>query len=106
LVPHGGQSVLEPAAAGKPIVTGPHTRNFEAVVKEFLSRDAIVQTSGTAADDGRGSLESEFAKLLENPARRRELGENARAVMNANRGATSNTIEELKAFMADAGGKR
>src|SRR5258706_7187455 len=33
LIPHGGQSIYEPAAAGKAIITGPHTANFEAVVR-------------------------------------------------------------------------
>jgi 3-deoxy-D-manno-octulosonic-acid transferase len=31
LIPHGGQSVIEPAAEGKAIVTGPYTENFVAV---------------------------------------------------------------------------
>jgi 3-deoxy-D-manno-octulosonic-acid transferase len=44
LIPHGGQSILEPAIEGKAIVTGPYTHNFESVVKEFLNKDAIIQT--------------------------------------------------------------
>src|SRR5437899_9515743 len=48
LIPHGGQSVYEPAAAGKAIVTGPYTSNFEAAVKEFLNKDALVQLFGAA----------------------------------------------------------
>ena len=54
LIPHGGQSILEPAAEGKAIVTGPYTHNFYAVVTEFLENDAIRQTP-EAPDDGQVS---------------------------------------------------
>ncbi len=43
LIPHGGQSVLEPAAVGKAIITGPYTHNFEAVVKDLIANHALVQ---------------------------------------------------------------
>ena len=97
LVPHGGQSMLEPAAEGKPIVTGPYTHNFESVVTEFLNNDAIVQTP-TAPDDSQISqhLYEEFTLLLENESRRTELGQNARSLMERASGdATSRTITFL-----------
>ncbi len=80
LIPHGGQSVLEPAAEGKAIVTGPYTANFDAVVKEFLDNDALIQTP-KAPDDGQISerLYEEFTSLLESEVRRRSLGANAAA---------------------------
>ncbi|MGB4988164.1 MAG: 3-deoxy-D-manno-octulosonic acid transferase, partial [Pyrinomonadaceae bacterium] len=43
LIPHGGQSIFEPAAAGKAIVTGANTKNFEAAVKDFLDKEALIQ---------------------------------------------------------------
>ena len=100
LVPHGGQSILEPAAAGRAIATGPFTHNFDAVVQEFLANKALVQLP--EAPQGFQIVErlyEVFSELLINPQKRRELGANAAAVMNANRGATAKTIENLKPLL-------
>jgi len=101
LIPHGGQSVLEPAAEGKAIVTGPYTTNFDAVVKEFLDNEAIRQTP-EAPDDSQVSerLYEEFTLLLEDKEKRAELGRNAAAVMGkSNRDATAKSIERLKGVL-------
>jgi 3-deoxy-D-manno-octulosonic-acid transferase len=94
LIPHGGQSVLEPAAAGKAIITGPHTHNFDAVVQEFLDKDALIQLPINTTPE---QLSEVFLGLLEHPERRQRLGENAAAVMDKNRGATAKTIEKILA---------
>ncbi|HEY2867190.1 MAG TPA: 3-deoxy-D-manno-octulosonic acid transferase [Pyrinomonadaceae bacterium] len=97
LIPHGGQSVLEPAAAGRAIVTGPYTANFDAVLREFVESEAVRQTP-IAPDDHQISerLFEEFILLLENHQLRLELGQNAAAVMKKyDRGATARTIEFL-----------
>ncbi len=100
LIPHGGQSILEPASAGKAIVTGPFTANFDAVVKVFLTKDALLQTSETAQDFQIAErLHEIFAHLLDDERKRRFLGQNALAVMMANRGATSKTIENLRPLL-------
>jgi len=100
LIPHGGQSILEPAAVEKAIVTGPFTHNFDAVVKEFLSRDALIQTPEVPQDfQNPDRLYEVFVDLFEHPEKRRQLGENAIAVMNANRGATAKTLEYLSPLL-------
>ena len=101
LIPHGGQSVLEPAAEGKAIVTGPYTHNFETVTREFLSKKAIVHLE--ACDDEAKlcrRLHDALVDLLGKPEKRRELGQNARTTLIANRGATERTIEELRGLVA------
>jgi 3-deoxy-D-manno-octulosonic-acid transferase len=97
LIPHGGQSVLEPAAEGKAIVTGPYTANFDAVVREFHENDAIRQTQATDSDDEISErLYEEFTLLLENKDRRAELGRNAGALMSrSGRDVTSKTIAAI-----------
>jgi 3-deoxy-D-manno-octulosonic-acid transferase len=105
LVPHGGQSVLEPAAEGKAIVTGPYTANFEAVVDEFKVNDAIRQTP-EAPDDSQVAerLYEEFTMLLEDTGQRAELGRNAAALMaRSGRDATNRTIERLRELMQRRG---
>ncbi len=95
LITHGGQSIFEPAAAGKAIVTGPHITNFAAAVKEFLDRNAIVQLPRMADKAIVAKLVAAFNELLSDNQKRRTLGENALGVMTANRGAVKRTIEIL-----------
>ena len=102
LIPHGGQSIIEPAAEGKAIVTGPYTHNFDETVKEFLENDAIRQTPEAPDDFQVGErLYEEFILLLDHEKRRRKLGANAAAVIRrANRNAAGVTVESLKRLLA------
>ncbi len=95
LIPHGGQNILEPAIAGKAIVTGFHTANFKAAVDEFLSKDAIFQLEDIAERDIPEKLAEVFSELLSDQDRRAFLAKNALKVMVENRGATSKTIESI-----------
>ncbi len=99
LIPHGGQNVLEPAAARKSIVSGFYTTNFEAVVKEFLSQNALIQLPKLAPKDVSAKLAETFAELLNDSERRDKLAANAFRVVQINRGATGKTIEHLKTLM-------
>ena len=91
LIPHGGQSILEPAAEGKAIITGPHTHNFESVVREFLEHDAVRRVADV------NQLESEFAMLLQNESQRRDLGANAVNLMNReNRDGVDKTVSAVR----------
>jgi 3-deoxy-D-manno-octulosonic-acid transferase len=97
LMRHGGQSVFEPAAAGKAIVTGPYTANFASVVGELLRVSAIRQTL-TAPQEYQipERLSKEFTELLGDDAKRSELGQNAAAAMLKNRGAVDKTIKYIE----------
>ncbi|HEY8563681.1 MAG TPA: 3-deoxy-D-manno-octulosonic acid transferase [Pyrinomonadaceae bacterium] len=98
LIPHGGQSILEPAVAGKAIVTGFYTMNFAAAVKEFLASGALVRLPAAGENRVADDLAGAFAELLEDAEKRRALAANAFAVMRENRGATAKTIEHLQTF--------
>ncbi|HEX8267606.1 MAG TPA: 3-deoxy-D-manno-octulosonic acid transferase [Pyrinomonadaceae bacterium] len=95
LIPHGGQNVLEPAAAKKAIVTGFYTMNFAAIVQEFLRTEAIVQLPQLAENEIPVRLNGIFNELLHEEKRRKRLAENAFAVLQANRGAVEKSIERL-----------
>ncbi|MFL6466951.1 MAG: hypothetical protein ACJ72Z_03240 [Pyrinomonadaceae bacterium] len=70
---------------------------FDAVVKEFLDRDGLIQTPEADQDPRNGEFLPEvFLNLLSNEGRRRRLGENALEVTARNRGATDKTIAELR----------
>ena len=49
LVPHGGHNVLEAAAWGVPVVSGPHMFNFEEVTRLLVAAGAMVQLEQLAA---------------------------------------------------------
>jgi 3-deoxy-D-manno-octulosonic-acid transferase len=99
LIPHGGQSILEPAAAGKPIVTGSYTFNFADAVRTFSEYKALVILP--ELHDGKDivdSLSKTFINLLREPVERDFLGYNALRVMSLNRGATGETVKHLSNF--------
>jgi 3-deoxy-D-manno-octulosonic-acid transferase len=99
LIPHGGQSILEPAVAEKPIVTGFYTTNFAAAVKEFLDKRALIQLPETNEKTVPEDLARSFTELLKSAEKRAELSKNALEVMRKNRGATAKTMENLKQFL-------
>jgi 3-deoxy-D-manno-octulosonic-acid transferase len=102
LIHHGGQSIFEPAAAGKAIITGPHTSNFESAVAEFLAHDAIIQLSNVRENAIVPELVTAISKLLSDGEYRSRIGSNAREVMSRNRGAVSRTLEYLAPLFAAA----
>jgi 3-deoxy-D-manno-octulosonic-acid transferase len=99
LVPHGGQNILEPAAAKRAIVTGPHTMNFAAAVAAFREKDALVQLPEMEQSRYPEKLAEIFVELLNDDARRERLGENALAAMQSNHGAAGATVGSLKSLL-------
>ncbi|MEP7038335.1 MAG: 3-deoxy-D-manno-octulosonic acid transferase [Acidobacteriota bacterium] len=99
LIPHGGQNVLEPAIAKKPIITGFYTMNFAEIVKEFLAQNALVQLPELGENEAAAQLAAAFSELLQNAERRKELSENAFAIIEKNRGATEKTLEFLRPYL-------
>jgi 3-deoxy-D-manno-octulosonic-acid transferase len=95
LIAHGGQSIFEPAAAGRAIITGPHTANFHAAVSEFSDKDAIIQLPRIANKEIPTKLAAAFKELLSNTERRAALGANALSTINHNRGAVAKTLDYL-----------
>ncbi len=100
LIPHGGQNILEPAAARKAVVCGFYTMNFEAIVKEFTAQNALIQLPKLAENEVSAKLAQIFAELLADEEQRESLAANAFRVMRTNRGATQKTIEHLKLLMS------
>lgn len=95
----GGHNILEPAAIGGAIVTGPHTHNFRQVVEEFVEAGAIIQLRPMSDSATIIELGNLFSALLEHPRRRKELGERARNMVTQNRGATVRTLDLLSSIL-------
>ena len=69
LVPHGGHNLLEPAALGRAVITGPHYFNFSEITRQFLQAKAAIKVSDTS------SLAVAVIDLLQNSQKRAEMGE-------------------------------
>jgi 3-deoxy-D-manno-octulosonic-acid transferase len=81
LVPIGGHNLLEPAALGLPILTGPNNFNSEDVARLLIARGAAEVVTGPQ------ELGNRVAALLSDPAARVRIGAEGRAFVDANRGA-------------------
>ena len=99
LIPHGGQNILEPAGVQKAIVTGFYTMNFEAIVKEFVEQNAIVQLPKSSESEISKRLAEVFLQLLQDAEMREKLAKNAFSVVQKNRGASRKTVAHLKSFL-------
>jgi 3-deoxy-D-manno-octulosonic-acid transferase len=88
LIPAGGHNPLEPAQFGVPIVMGPHTANFRAIVDDLLAQRAL----RTAALD---ELPQTLVALLQEGEEARAVGTRALEVFNQQAGATSRSIAAL-----------
>jgi 3-deoxy-D-manno-octulosonic-acid transferase len=81
LVQVGGHNLLEPAALGKPVLSGPYTYNAEDIAR--LLQDAGAARIVTDADE----LGEAVINLLGDPGECQRIGALGRAVVDSNRGA-------------------
>jgi 3-deoxy-D-manno-octulosonic-acid transferase len=94
LIPRGGHNILEPAVLSKPILTGEHVFNFAEICQLFLRENAMVKI--TDAD----SLAQQLIYLMQHVEERDALGQRARSVMDANRGALAKQLQVIRQLMA------
>ena len=93
LVPTGGHNLLEPAVYGRPVVFGPSMTNFAEIAEMFLANGAAVQVHSEH------ELEETLIALMSDPVRRAAIGAAARALVDANRGATIRTLDIVVRLM-------
>ena len=99
LADHGGHNILEPAIFGKPIVFGPHMHNFREIADAFVSNDAAIQVRSEA------ELDEALLTLVTDPVRRARLGAAARALVEANRGAKTKTLDVIRELLPPGDGQ-
>jgi 3-deoxy-D-manno-octulosonic-acid transferase len=103
IVDRGGHNVLEPAAAGVPVVTGAHTHNFHAIVALLNEANAIIQLPPLPPlPDAAASneLAKVFTDLLSDPERRTELAARAKQLVVDNQGAAERTIKLIAPLLS------
>ncbi len=94
LAPHTeGQTPVEAAALGKPVLFGPGMSNFRALTRDLLARGAARQVA--EADE----LVAAIGELLKDPAQRDRLAEAAREWHRQNRGAADRTLAVIDSVL-------
>ncbi|MFD0740041.1 lipid IV(A) 3-deoxy-D-manno-octulosonic acid transferase [Lysobacter koreensis] len=90
LQPVGGHNLLEPAAAGTPIVTGPHLHNFAEIAQRLADAQALKVCADAPA------VEAALAALLGDEQARARMAQAGHALVEAGRGAVAQTITLLQ----------
>ena len=87
LAPHdGGQTPVEAAVLGKPILHGPNMTNFREIIRTLAEAEAVLKVE-TAAE-----LSAKVVELLQDAPQREKLSLAARGWYEVNRGATARTL--------------
>lgn len=89
--------MIEPAGFGAAVLFGPNTWNFKDVVELLLSQNAATVVSSS------DELTAQLSLLLADPGLTRHLGEQARELVTAQRGATSRTVQLLAQVLPGQG---
>jgi 3-deoxy-D-manno-octulosonic-acid transferase len=93
LVPVGGHNLLEPAALGVPVLTGPHNSNG-AEVARLLVGSGAAEIVRSAAELG-----ARVSALLSDPAQRARIGSQGRASVVGSRGALSRLLALIEPLL-------
>ncbi len=97
LVPIGGHNLLEPAALGVPVVTGPHNFNAKDIADLFIGVGGCRLVADTT------ELAATVSELLDDPDEARELGRRGKAVLETNRGALDRLLVLLDPLLSPPG---
>jgi 3-deoxy-D-manno-octulosonic-acid transferase len=95
LVKIGGHNLLEPAALGLPIVSGPHVFNAQEIADMFADLGAC------RIVDNPGELANAISELLGNKALAAELGSQGRELLQQNRGALARLLGLLEPLLGE-----
>ncbi len=93
LLPHGGQNLIEAAAAGVPVLIGPHTWNFAEAAEQAVACGAAVRVEDAA------DLARRVRALHADADLRRRMGEAGRAFADAHRGATERIMALIEPWL-------
>jgi 3-deoxy-D-manno-octulosonic-acid transferase len=87
----GGHNLLEPAYFSRPVVYGSH-------LSTYLGMAEMLESAGAGLRVADGELGKTLKTLLTDPALRERIGENAKKVVEENRGAAARTVEVIERF--------
>lgn len=93
LVENGGHNLLEPAALGKPLLSGPHLFNFLEIAAQLRTAGDLIEVSDAQ------SLHDAVQRLFAEPARAAAMAESGLGVLRANQGALERLLAGLERLL-------
>jgi 3-deoxy-D-manno-octulosonic-acid transferase len=90
---HEGQTPIEAASLGKPLLFGPRLSNFRDAAQQLVAAGAARSVANA------GDLEAEVRALWQAPERRRTMAAGALQWHAANQGALARTLAEVAALL-------
>jgi 3-deoxy-D-manno-octulosonic-acid transferase len=94
LVPIGGHNLLEPAALGLPLASGPHVFNAQEIANMFI------ETGACALADDAEQLAGAVGELLSARDKAKERGELGRQILEQNRGALQRLLAMIEPLLS------
>jgi 3-deoxy-D-manno-octulosonic-acid transferase len=96
LVPTGGHNLLEPAALGLPVLTGPSYFNGKEIAQLLLARGAALEVKNAA------DLAAVLQRLLAEPATSKQIGSIGKEIIAANRGSVAKLLALIEPWLPGA----
>lgn len=93
LVANGGHNLLEPAALGKPVLSGPHLFNFLEIAAQLREAGALSEVESAV------QLADKVATLLNEPSEIQRMSQAGLSVLKANQGALERLLEGLQRLL-------
>ena len=97
LVAVGGHNLLEPAALGLPVLTGPSYFNGKEIAQLLLARGAALEVENAQG------LAAELQRLLAAPEVRGQIGSIGKEIIAANRGCVARLLALIEPWLPAAG---
>ena len=93
LVPIGGHNLLEPAALGLPLLSGPHVFNAQEIADMFVANGSCKLVQDSA------ELAAAVEDLLSDPETASRLGQAGREILERNRGSLDRLMAMIEPLM-------
>lgn len=84
----GGHNVLEPAALGVPVISGPSYFNFQLIIEKMLQKKCITISHS--------DLGLDIVRLIEDPKSRNLMTQKAYSIMSDSIGSIDKTVKSLQ----------
>ena len=94
LVANGGHNMIEPAAWGKPTLSGLSVFNFAEVSR------LLAEAGGLSLVEDAAVLAETVIELIQNPQQARQMGQSAQQVAEANRGALERLLTVIDSSLS------
>jgi 3-deoxy-D-manno-octulosonic-acid transferase len=93
LVPIGGHNLLEPAALGAPVITGPYNANSAGIAAQLIAAGGAVEVSDSAR------LVGALRGLFADPAERTRMGGRAREFVERHKGSLARLLALIEPLL-------